>query len=79
MNKEDFLNRLKNNNLNKMEFAAICKVPYPTVNNWGIMRNGKPMIIPAWVEPFLDYYEKSKKLDYVMDEICMKIKDVRDN
>jgi len=78
MTKDNFRKRLKNLNLNKKEFAAICKVPYPTIVNWGIMKKDKQLPIPAWVEPFLDYYEKSKKLDYVMDEICEKIKKVRD-
>lgn len=77
MEKEQFLDRLKELNLNKMDFAEISQVPYATVNNWGIMRNGKPQIIPSWVEPFLDYYEKAKKLDFVMVEICEKIKTVR--
>jgi len=78
MNKDLLINRLKKLNLNKKEFAAICKVPYSTLNSWGALANGKPLPVPAWVEPFLDYYEKAKKLDYVMDEICMKIKKVRD-
>ena len=77
MTKDSFGTRLKELNMNKKEFAVICKVPYPTIINWGIMKNNKPLPIPAWVEPFLDYYEKSKKLDYVMDEICMKIKEVK--
>jgi len=77
MEKEQFLARLKDLNLNKKEFSGICKVAYSTINNWGTMVNGKPLVIPGWVEPFLDYYEKSKKLDYVMDEICNKIKEVR--
>ncbi len=77
MNKDKFLSRLKKLNINKMEFANICKVPHPTVNNWGAMRNGKAMTIPPWVEPFLQYYEKALKFDYVTDEICNKIKEVK--
>ena len=77
MKKSVFLERLKKLNMNKKEFALICKVPYPTINNWGTKINGKPLPVPAWVEPLLDYYEKSIKLDYVMDEICMKIKEVK--
>ncbi|MDT8338614.1 MAG: hypothetical protein RQ763_05390 [Sulfurimonas sp.] len=50
---------------------------YSTVTNWGVMRDGKPMIIPNWVEPFLEYYEKAKKLEYVMSEICQKIESVK--
>ena len=77
MEKEQFFERLKELGLNKMDFANITNVPYATVNNWGIMRNGKPQVIPPWVESYLYYYEKSKKLDYVMVEICEKIKDAR--
>jgi hypothetical protein len=77
MGKNIFLKRIKKLNLNKKEFAGLCKVPYSTVNNWGTTINNKILSVPAWVEPFLDYYEKSIKLDYVMDEICMKIKEVK--
>ena len=78
MTKELFLERIKELGLNKKEFAVISKVPYSTINNWGTMVNNKPLVIPVWVKPFLDYYEKATKLDYVMDEICSKIKDVRE-
>jgi len=78
MKKEEFLTKIKKLNINKKEFAHICKVSYSTINNWGTIVNGKPLSIPNWVEPFLEYYEKSKKLNYVMDEICEKIKEVRD-
>ena len=78
MDKNELINQLKGLNLNKKEFAAICKVPYSTLNSWGALANNKILPVPVWVEPFLDYYEKSKKLDYVMDEICEKIKEVRD-
>jgi len=78
MDKNTFIKRIKNLQLNKKEFAYLCKTSYSTVNNWGTIVNDKPLPIPAWVEPFLDYYEKAQKLDYVMDEICNKIKEVRD-
>lgn len=77
MEREQFLERLKVLNINKMDFAEISQVPYATVNNWGIMRNGKPQVVPAWVEPFLNYYEKAQKLDFVMVEICEKIRITR--
>lgn len=77
MNKDSFQNRLKELELSKQEFSQISKVPYSTVTNWGVMRDGKPMIIPNWVEPFLDYYEKAKKLEYVVSEICQKIQEVK--
>lgn len=79
MKKEVFLAKLKQLNINKKEFAFICKVPYSTINNWGTIVNNKPLSIPQWVEPFLYYYEKALKLDYVTDEICSKIKEIKDS
>lgn len=73
MEKEQFQARLKKLDLGKQEFSEISRVPYSTVTNWGVLRDGKPMPIPNWVEPFLDYYEKAQKLEYVMSEICSKI------
>lgn len=77
MDKEQFTNKLKDLNMNMKDFSEISMVPYPTIVNWGILRDGKPLPVPAWVEPFLDYYEKAKKLDFVMVEICEKIRGVR--
>lgn len=77
MDKNLFQNRLKELGINKQVFSELSKVPYSTVTNWGVMRGDRPMIIPNWVEPFLNYYEKAKKLEYVMNEICKKIEDVK--
>ena len=77
MDKNLFQSRLKELGINKQEFSEVSKVPYSTVTNWGVMRGNKPMIVPNWVEPFLDYYEKAKKLEYVMSEICQKIESVK--
>lgn len=77
MDKSKFQERLKQLHLGKQDFSEISKVPYSTVTNWGVLRDGKPMIIPNWVEPFLDYYEKAQKLEYVMSEICQKIESVK--
>lgn len=77
MDKDIFQNRLKELGINKQDFSEISKVPYSTVTNWGVLRDGKPMIIPNWVEPFLNYYEKAKKLEYVMSEICQKIESAK--
>lgn len=77
MDKDIFQNRLKELGINKQDFSEISKVPYSTVTNWGVLRDGKPMIIPNWVEPFLNYYEKAKKLEYVMTEICQKIESAK--
>jgi hypothetical protein len=77
MDKELFQTRLKELDLNKQDFSELSGVAYSTVTNWGVMRDGKPMIIPNWVEPFLNYYEKAKKLEFVMNDICSKIQDAK--
>jgi predicted transcriptional regulator len=77
MDKDLFQARLKELGISKQEFSEICGVSYSTITNWGVLREGKPMPVPHWVEPFLAYYEKAKKLEYVMSEICEKIRDVR--
>ena len=77
MTKDEFQLKLDMLEMNKQKFSELSRVPYSTVTNWGVMRDGKPMIVPVWVEPFLEYYEKSKKLEYVMGEICEKIKLVK--
>lgn len=77
MDKEQFSNRLKELEMTMKDFSTIANVPYPTIVNWGILRDGKPLPVPGWVEPLLNYYEKSKKLEYVMGEICEKIKLVK--
>jgi len=63
--------------LNKKEFAKIAKIAYPTVAGWGASRKGKVLDIPNWVEPFIYYYLKAKKLEYVTDEICHKLQEVK--
>lgn len=77
MSKEQFISKLKELGFDKTEFSDLSGVPYTTVNNWGVMKNGKPLPVPIWVEPFLSYYEKAKKLEYVMSEICQKIESVK--
>lgn len=77
MTREQFMLRLKDLGIDKQEFSVLCGIPYGTINNWGILRDGKPLPVPAWVEHFLNYYEKSKKLEYVMSEICEKLDNFR--
>ena len=77
MEKEQFIELLKSTNINKKEFAKIANIPYGTVNNWGLKRQGKIMAIPNWVEPFIYYYLKAKKLEYVTDEICEKLQEIK--
>jgi len=77
MDKNQFAQRLKELHLNNKEFSSISKVPYSTVCGWGCLANKKILPVPVWVEPFLEYYEKAKKLDYVTDEICARIREVK--
>ena len=65
MTKENLTEALKNLGISKKEFAEICNVSYMTINNW----NDENRPIPAWVEPFLFYYEKGKTLDELLDII----------
>ena len=77
MKKDEFLELLNKLSMNKKEFAEIADVPYPTVNNWGVSRGGKILEIPNWVRQFLYYYDKAQKLDYVTDEICQKLHNIK--
>ena len=75
MTKEEFVNILRSLQLNKKEFAILTNLPYSTVNNWGTKRGDRILEIPGWVEPFLLYYHKAKKLDYIMEDVCKKFYD----
>jgi len=77
MTKEEFNNRLKSIEINKQDFSEISGVPYPTILNWGAMRDNKPVAVPSWVEPFLNYYEKAQKLELVMSEVCSKLQEAK--
>ncbi|NOQ32089.1 MAG: hypothetical protein GQ570_13310 [Helicobacteraceae bacterium] len=77
MKREELSELLSRSNINKKEFATIAGIPYSTVSNWGVMRSGKILDAPEWVRAFLHYYEKAKKLDYLTDEICAKIAEVK--
>ena len=73
MTKEEFIKRLKELNISQKEFSSIAKVPYSTINNWGFCKNNKTIPVPSWVGPFLGYYEKAKKFDYIKNEVCSKM------
>jgi len=78
MDKNQFSQRLKELHLNNKEFSKITNIPYSTVTGWGCVGgNDKIIPIPVWIEPFLEYYEKAQKLDYVTDEICARIREVK--
>lgn len=78
MEKEKLSQLLQMVGLNKKEFAKIAKIAYPTVAGWGASRKGKVLEIPNWVEPFIYYYLKAKKLEYLTDEICQKLQEVKE-
>ena len=69
MTKEEFNTRLKELNLSIKDFSIIADIPYSTINNWGFTKDDKTIPVPKWVVPFLEHYEKSKKYDYLMNEI----------
>ena len=73
MEKEEFVETLKKLNLTKKSFAKLVGLQYGSINNWGTTINNKILPIPAWVKPFLEHYEKSKKFDYITDKICSEI------
>ena len=77
MKKDEFVSLLKKLDINKKEFAQISDVPYATVISWGVSRKGRVLEIPNWVRQFLYYYERAKKLEYVTDEICEKLNEVK--
>ena len=77
MTKGQFNLKLKNLELSLNEFSRISNISYSTINNWGFVKdNGKAIAVPDWVEPFLDYYEKAKKYDYLKDEIYDVMKEL---
>jgi len=76
MEKDRFKELLKIAKMNKKDFSKITNVPYGTINNWGLNRSGKILPVPNWVEPFMYYYLRSKKLEYIKKEICSKMKEV---
>lgn len=57
----DFVKKLKELNLSKVEFANIVKMHPMSVSNW---KQGK---VPSWVEPFLHYYKKCKDLESALN------------
>lgn len=76
MTKNQFKERLKRLNITIREFSNISNTSYSTINNWGFKQDEKIIPLPGWVEPFLEHYEKSRKYDYLKDEIFDIIKDL---
>lgn len=63
MTYEEFSSTIKKLGLSREEFAKMVGMSYNSVANW------KSKEIPAWVEPFLYYYGKSKELDCLVEII----------
>lgn len=62
MTRLEFDARIKALNLSRKDFAELAKVSYTGIStNW---KDNKE--VPAWVEPFLNYYEKSLELDKIL-------------
>lgn len=74
--KEQFNQRLKILNLSLKDFSRISNVPYSTLNNWGFCKDDKTIPVPAWVDSYLMFYEKSKKYDYLAKEIFGVMKEL---
>ena len=70
------LQRLKILNLSLKDFSRISNVPYSTLNNWGFCKDDKTIPVPAWVDSYLMFYEKSKKYDYLANEIFGVMKEL---
>ncbi|MFA6138980.1 MAG: hypothetical protein WC667_12975 [Sulfurimonas sp.] len=77
MKKDEFQTLLKELGLNKKEFSTIADVPYPTVTSWGVSRKGRVLEIPNWVRQFLFYYAKARTLEFVTNEICQKLSNIK--
>lgn len=61
MNKEDFDNILKNNNLTRKDFAKLSGIQYTTVGKW----NDDNRPIPAWVKSWLENYIEKCRFETV--------------
>lgn len=61
MTNTDFEKELVRLKLSKKDFTQIVGMPYQTLMNW----KGKNET-PAWVEPFLRFYEKSVAFDELL-------------
>ena len=64
MTKKEFVIALKKANMTKKEFAHLSGMTYTTVAQWS---DNKPP--PAWVESWLNNYQKAKILDSIANSI----------
>ena len=66
MEYEQLSDRLKKLGISKKKFAEITHQGVTTITNW----KSEEKTIPAWVEVFLDNYEKALTYDLIKDKIC---------
>jgi len=78
MEKEKLNKLLDLADLNKKQFAKVANISYSTVVGWGGSRKNRVLEIPGWVEPFIKYYIKAKNLEYITDDICQKLQEIKD-
>ena len=58
----EFKELLKASGITKKEFADLSNMSYGTVNSWGVEGRAE---VPEWVKPFLENFEKAKKIDQI--------------
>ena len=57
---------LESAGLSKKRFAALARLSYGSVANWG----GRDKSVPPWVRSWIDNYRKARVLESVEDVIC---------
>jgi len=76
MTKEELIKKLKKLEMTLKDFSNISDIPYSTINNWGSKSNDKMIPVPKWVKPFLEYYKKSEKYDFLINEMIGVVKEL---
>lgn len=64
MSADEFENKVRELNMSKKDFAKLVKLSYSAIISWREKEN-----IPAWVDEFIKYYEKSLILDRIFKDI----------
>jgi len=69
---EEFKTSLKKLNISAKDFSDLVNIPYSTVAKYGSQNP-----VPAWVQPFLNLYSRSKDMEEarkIIIEVAEKIK-----
>jgi ABC-type oligopeptide transport system substrate-binding subunit len=66
MDKEEFNELLRKAGISKKEFANLTNISYNTITGWGSTNK----IVPNWVKPFIENYQKAKIVDDIKSKIC---------